>query len=71
MSYTSFQKNGWGVGTAMHSYHLEVCSPSVNNVIKIKKKAVSGIFSTTELTRSVELTSLWLIFLVYQEFLFD
>ena len=50
-------------------YHLEVCCPTVNNVtfnvIKIKKNAVSGIFCTTELMRSVELTSLWLIFLMY------
>ena len=55
----------------MHSYHLEVGCPAVNNVIKILKNAVSGIFSTTELMRSVELTSLWLIFLMYQDFIFD
>ena len=52
----------------MHSYHLEVCSPTVNNVIKIKKNGVSGIFSTTEQMRSVKLTSPWLIFFMYQEF---
>ena len=55
----------------MHSYYLEVCCPTVNNASKIKKIAVSGMFSTTELMRSVELTSLWLIFLKYQEFIFD
>ena len=64
------EKMGGG-STDMHSYHLKVCSPTVNNVIKIKKNAVSGIFRTIELMRSVELTTLWLIFLMCQEFIFN
>ena len=71
VSHTSFQKK-WGEGLYCHALlpPWGGCS-TVDNVIKIQKNAVSGIFSKTELMRSVELTSQWLIFLMYQEFIFD
>ena len=64
-------KKRWEGCTLMHSYHCEVCYHTATYMIKIKKIAVCGIFSTTELMRSVEFTSLWLVFLMHQDFIFD